>query len=204
MGRMSKDKKASGDLGKILTWLLIIGSVFGILASAIIMIDKIKLLEDPNFVPSCSINPIISCGSVMSSSQSHVFGFPNPIIGLVAFGALFAIGMGILAGARYKRWYWLGLLAGTIFGVVFIHWLFFQSVYRINALCIYCMVVWAVTIPIFWYTKLYTLEKGYIKIPKKLAPATAFARRHHLDILIVWYLVIIFLILQHFWYYFGP
>ncbi|PRC62285.1 hypothetical protein C6A85_03910, partial [Mycobacterium sp. ITM-2017-0098] len=30
----------------------------------------------------------------------------------------------------------------------FVHWLIFQSLYRIGALCPYCMVVWAVTIPL--------------------------------------------------------
>jgi hypothetical protein len=30
--------------------------------------------------------------------------------------------------------------------VAFVHWLIFQSLYRIGALCPYCMVVWAVTI----------------------------------------------------------
>jgi hypothetical protein len=29
---------------------------------------------------------------------------------------------------------------------VFVHWLIFQSLYRIGALCPYCMVVWVVTI----------------------------------------------------------
>ena len=46
------------------------------------------------------------------------------------------------------RWYWVGLAVGTLLGVVFIHWLIFQSLYRIGALCPYCMVVWAVTIPL--------------------------------------------------------
>ncbi|ETZ76514.1 vitamin K epoxide reductase family protein [Mycobacterium sp. MAC_011194_8550] len=31
-------------------------------------------------------------------------------------------------------------------GAVFVHWLIFQSLYRIGALCPYCMVVWVVTI----------------------------------------------------------
>ncbi len=41
-----------------------------------------------------------------------------------------------------------GLAAGTLLGTVFVHWLIFQSLYRIGALCPYCMVVWAVTIPL--------------------------------------------------------
>ena len=46
------------------------------------------------------------------------------------------------------RWYWAGLATGTLLGTAFVHWLIFQSLYRIGALCPYCMVVWAVTIPL--------------------------------------------------------
>ena len=49
---------------------------------------------------------------------------------------------------RLPRWYWAGLATGTLLGVAFVHWLIFQSLYRIGALCPYCMVVWAVTIPL--------------------------------------------------------
>jgi uncharacterized membrane protein len=48
----------------------------------------------------------------------------------------------LLAGASFKRWFWRGLEIGTIFGLGFVHWLIFQALYRINALCPYCMVVW--------------------------------------------------------------
>jgi vitamin K epoxide reductase family protein len=96
------------------------------------------------------------------------------------------------------------LQTGTLLGLVFIHWLFYQSVYSIHALCPYCMVVWAMTIALFWYTLLYNLRHGYIKPPKTWSKAVAFAQRHHLDVVIVWYLVIAGLILNHFWYYFGP
>jgi hypothetical protein len=65
------------------------------------------------------------------------------------------------------------------------------------------MVVWVATITIFWYVSLYNLRHGHIKTPARLSAAGAFLQRHHLDILIVWLLVIVALILKHFWYYFG-
>jgi hypothetical protein len=37
------------------------------------------------------------------------------------------------------------LTAGILIGAAFVHWLIFQSLYRIGALCPYCMVVWAMT-----------------------------------------------------------
>jgi hypothetical protein len=60
-----------------------------------------------------------------------------------------------------------------------------------------------VTIPIFLYVTLHNIERGFIKLPVKLRPAGDFARRHHLDILLFWYLVLAFFIIKHFWYYFG-
>ena len=71
----------------------------------------------------------------------------HPMLGLVAYGIVICVGMSLLAGARFPRWYWLTFNAGTLFGVSFCAWLMFQSLYRINALCPYCMVVWAVTVP---------------------------------------------------------
>lgn len=188
-------------LEKALPWLLIICGCIGLIAAFIITIEKIHLLQDPSFSPSCDLNPIISCGSVMASDQSSAFGFPNPLIGLVAFPIVIMTGVLMRAGITFKRWYMLGLQAGTIFGLLFVHWLFFQSTYRINALCPYCIAVWIVTITTFWYVLLYNLQKGYIKVSKKMDD---FLKKHHLDILLVWFLVIAFLILKHFWYYFGP
>lgn len=195
---------SSWRLEKVLPWLLIACGTIGLLAAAIIMIDKVELLQNPDATFLCDLNPVVSCGSVMTSDQSHAFGFPNPIIGLAAFPVLITTGAVMLAGGRLKRWYWLGLELGTIFGLCFVHWLFFQSVYHINALCPYCMAVWAVTITTFWYVTLYNIEKGAIKLPSALRSVGNFARRHHLDILLLWFLIIAALILHHFWYYYGP
>jgi uncharacterized membrane protein len=189
---------------KALPYILIIGGIVGYICSFIILFDKIQLLKNPNYVPSCNLNPIISCGSVMQSKQGSAFGFPNPFIGLGAFTILLTIGMAIFAGAKFKRWFWLGLEAGTIFGLIFIHWLFFESVYRIHALCPWCMVVWVVTITTFWYVSIYNIDQKYIILPKGNSKKIyGWIRRHHLDILFVWFLIIAFLILKHFWYYYG-
>jgi len=191
-------------LGQALPWLLVIGGFIGLLCSSIIMYDKIALAQDPSFRPGCDLNPVISCGSVMQSWQATAFwNIPNPFIGMMAFPVVIATGMAVLAGARLKRWYWLGLEVGTVLGLGFVHWLFFQSVYDINALCPYCMVVWAVTITTFWYVTLHNIQTGHIKLKGWLQQVGFFARRHHLDILLFWLLLIAFFILKHFWYYYG-
>lgn len=139
----------------------------------------------------------------MKTWQASAFGFANSLLGIAGFAVVSTIGMAMLAGAKFKRWFWRGLEIGALFGVGFIHWLMFQSIYQIGALCPYCMVVWSVTIPIFWYVTLYNLQEGHLPTPTKLRPVVNFVQRHHADILIVWYLIIIGLILNHFWYYWS-
>ncbi|MFD9165166.1 vitamin K epoxide reductase family protein [Streptomyces sp. NPDC059558] len=133
-----------------LAWLLAVTGAAGLLASWVITLDKFLLLEDPDFKPACSLNPVVSCGSVMQSDQAAAFGFPNPMLGLAAYGVVVCIGAGLLAGARYRGWFWLGLNAGTLFGVAFCSWLMVQSLYEINALCLWCCLAWVATLLMFW------------------------------------------------------
>ena len=129
-------------------WVLLAG-IIGLVAAGTLTIEKIALLQDPSYVPSCSLNPVLSCGSVMVTPQASVFGFPNMLIGLVGFSVVIVSGVLAVARVRLPQWYWAGLAGGTALGVVFVHYLIFQSLYRIGALCPYCMVVWAVMIPLF-------------------------------------------------------
>ncbi|MFD3996579.1 vitamin K epoxide reductase family protein [Streptomyces sp. NPDC058583] len=175
MTKAAVDEAASGrhDDGTIgasraFAWMLVITGAAGVLAAWVITIDKFKLLEDPNFVPGCSLNPIVSCGNIMKSEQASVFGFPNPMLGLVTYAMVIAIGLALLAGARYRRWYWLGLNAGTLFGVGFCTWLMYQSLYEINSLCLWCCLAWVATIVMFWYVTSQNVRSGVIPAPRGL------------------------------------
>ncbi|MEU5957976.1 hypothetical protein ABZ833_37400, partial [Streptomyces sp. NPDC047525] len=39
--------------------LLVITGAAGLLAAWVITLDKFKLLEDPDFTPGCSLNPVV-------------------------------------------------------------------------------------------------------------------------------------------------
>ncbi|MEV0240940.1 vitamin K epoxide reductase family protein [Streptomyces sp. NPDC050674] len=151
--------------GRAFALLLVVAGAAGLLASWVITLDKFKLLEDPDFTPGCSLNPVVSCGGVLKSDQAEVFGFPNPMLGLVAYGVVVCVGLSLLAGARFPRWYWLSFDAGCLFGVGFVTWLQFESLYRINALCLWCCLAWAATIPLFWYVTSYTVRRGFLPAP---------------------------------------
>ena len=125
---------------------MLIAGVIGLVASMTLTVEKIDILLNPSYVPSCNINPIVSCGSVMVTPQASVLGFPNPLLGIVGFTVVVVTGVLAVAKVSLPQWYWVGLTVGTLVGAVFVHWLIFQSLYRIGALCPYCMVVWVVTI----------------------------------------------------------
>jgi uncharacterized membrane protein len=97
---------------RALAWLLTVASAIGLIAAFVLTVEKIALLKDPNYIPSCSINPILSCGSVMTKPQAEVFGFPNSLLGIAGFSVLLTIAVALLAGATFARWFWLGLQTG--------------------------------------------------------------------------------------------
>lgn len=200
---MPTKKTSKLTLPRILPYILIGAGIVGLISSFVLTYDKMELLKDPNFIPNCNLNPVLSCGSVMHTAQSSAFGFPNPWLGLSAFAVVLTIGVSLLAGATFKRWFWVAFEAGMVLALVFAGWLLFESIYRIGALCPYCLAVDAVLIISFWYLTLHMLQAGYIRLPARVAPAAAFARRHHAEVLVVVFLLVIGLILQHFWYYYG-
>ncbi|MEU1895199.1 vitamin K epoxide reductase family protein [Streptomyces pristinaespiralis] len=170
---VSPDEDARGvrrvGAGRAFAWLLVVTGAAGVLAAWVITIDKFKILEakiaGTTFTPGCSLNPVVSCGSVMESDQAAAFGFPNPILGLVTYGIVVCVGMSLLAGARFRRWYWLTFNAGTLFGVGFCTWLMQQSLYEINALCLWCCLAWVATLFMFWYVTSHNVRNGLLPAP---------------------------------------
>jgi uncharacterized membrane protein len=173
-----------------LRWLLAVGGAIGFLAAFVLTVERFHLLTDPNYTPSCSINSVLSCGSVMVTPQAAIFGFPNPLLGIGGFAIVTTLGVVLLAGVRLPRWIWLGLQVGVTAAAVLIHWLIYQSIYTIGALCPYCMVVWAVTIPMFWYVTLYNFRR------------TRWVRSltgYHTVVIGAWALFVLGIILTRFW-----
>ncbi|MGX5717651.1 vitamin K epoxide reductase family protein [Arthrobacter sp. MAHUQ-56] len=146
-------------------WLLVITGVVGWLASGTLVLEKLEVLKDPNHTTVCDVNPWISCGQVMQTWQSSLFGFPNMFIGIVAFAITITVGMALLSGATFARWYWLGLQAGVTLGFAFVVWLWSQALYAIHILCPFCMIVWAAMIPLFVWTTIRNISAGIIPMP---------------------------------------
>ncbi|MCK6065523.1 MULTISPECIES: vitamin K epoxide reductase family protein [Microbacterium] len=142
-------------------WLVIAG-VIGWWAAYSLTMERLQLLADPGSTASCDFSVLIQCGKNLDSWQGSVFGFPNPILGLTGWMAPVVVGMALLAGARFARWFWWLFTLGTAGAFAFVVWLIAQSIFSLSTLCPWCMVTWAVTIPTFYAVLLHVLREGII------------------------------------------
>lgn len=129
-----------------MAWVFTVCGAVGFLASGQLVLERLALYQDPGYVTSCDISPFVSCGEVFRTWQAALFGFPNPLIGIVAFAVILTTAMVLFSGARPARWYWRGLQAGVGLGFAFVVWLWSQALFTIHILCLYCMAVWAAMI----------------------------------------------------------
>lgn len=141
---------------------LVVGGLIGFVAAFALTLDDFQRLEHPSSTLSCDFSLMVQCGKNLASAQGSAFGFPNPIIGLAGFFTVLVVGVSLLAGARFARWYWIVFNLGLAFAIGFVGWLIGQSIFILGTLCPWCMVVWSVTIPLFLSVTIYNLSTGNI------------------------------------------
>lgn len=140
---------AAPQTHKALGMLMAVGGAIGTLSASILTYDKIELLKESGNEVPCRINVFVDCAGVVAQPQASAFGFPNTFIGMIGFSAIVTLGILLAAGLAFPRWIWAGLQAGLLFGIGFVTWLQYQSIEVLHVLCPFCMVVWAVMIPLF-------------------------------------------------------
>lgn len=159
---MSKDSDMMNTRAhKWLFGLMLAFGIIGLVVSFILSVEKIHLLENPDATLSCSFNLVLNCSTVMQTWQSSVFGFPNMYIGLMAFPVVITVATVMLAGApRLPRWFWRVAHISYGLGLAFAYWLFFNSVYDIEVLCPWCLVITFTTTMLFELMTRYALRQN--------------------------------------------
>lgn len=151
---------------------IVLGAI-GWFASFELLTEFIKTLKNADYVPNCSISILVTCGPNMESPQGSILGFSNTIIGVAAFVAPVAVGVALLAGARFAPWFWWLYQAGLLLGFGLVLWLAQQSIFVLGTLCPWCMVVWSVMIPLWWVGFLRPHAKG--DVPHSASATRLFA-----------------------------
>jgi uncharacterized membrane protein len=158
-------------------WLIVAG-VIGWWAAFSLTTERFHLLLDPTATASCDFSVLVQCTANLESSQGSLFGFPNPILGIAGWVAPIVVGVAILAGAQFARWFWGLFWIGMLAAFVFVCWLIGQSIFALSTLCPWCMVTWVATIPSFYAVTLHVLRIGVVPVGPRV--------RHVADALMAW------------------
>ncbi|WP_336646257.1 vitamin K epoxide reductase family protein [Microbacterium sp. USHLN186] len=129
--------------------------------SFLLYLEYVGQLTGAQPLVSCSISPIVTCGPNLLSPAGNLLGFSNSIIGVVLFtGPVFA-GISALASPTGMRsWYWRVYAVLVLGGFLLVHVFAYRSVFEFGSLCPWCMVVWLMTIPLFWSVTGWTMREG--------------------------------------------
>lgn len=191
-----KDKKV-----RVATFsIMLAAGLAALIAAFTLTLEKFHLYEDPNAILSCSINVVLNCSTVMQTWQSSVFGFPNMIIGLMAYAVVVTVALAGLVGVKFPRWWLISANIGFLLGLIFSYWLFFQSLYAIEVLCPWCLIVTTATTLIFSSMLHYNLYHNVFTLSKK---ANGIAQRFlaggfHQMIVLAWIALMVVLVLLKF------
>lgn len=128
----------------------LVAGVLGWWASFRLFSDYMASLKDSGFVPSCDLSAVVSCAKNYESGYGSLFGFSNTVIGLSLFVIPVAIGVLLLARVQLPRWVYAGYSLGLLGGIALISYLQFASFTDLKTLCVYCLLIWSMTIPLFW------------------------------------------------------
>lgn len=166
------DEAAGGDEFDLIpamlrnhTWFataLLLLSLVGLVSSFMLTLEYIHKLQDAQANLICDINVFVTCAPAMQSTAGRLFGFPNIIIGLVGFTVPITTAMAMFAGARMRSWYWIGMQLGMIFAGGLITYLQWFSAFELGRLCLWCMIIWAGTIPLVTLVTFYNGVHGHL------------------------------------------
>lgn len=159
--------------------------------------ERVAMLKNPTATLSCNLNPIVDCGTVLGNKLSALFGFPNAFIGMIVFAMLALSGLFMLLGTKPNKAYRnIVMLLSTIL-LGFSVWFFTVSLYVIGKVCIFCVVGWIVSIPIFVYSLANWRDVSKSKL-------SGFVQKNHLNIIVAVYaLMLVMYLLKFSDYYFG-
>ncbi len=178
----------------VTVWVtMLVASIASLVASFVLAVEAITLAEDPNADLACNINAVLSCGTVGSSWQASVLGFPNAFVGLVTEPVVITVAVACLAGVRFPRWFMLAAQVVYTIGLGFAYWLFHQAMFDIGALCPWCLLITLATTLVFFEMTYVNIRDDNLFLPRKVQVGLTWFVRANLDLMLVvaWILVLV-------------
>lgn len=164
------DDKRIRDNRWIFTSMLI-GALLSLLASFVLSVESIQLAKNPDAQLSCSVNVIINCATVAKHPSAEMLGFPNSFLGMMAEPVVITVAIAGLAGIAFGRRFMFWAQIGYTLGFIYAFVLFFISMFVIQALCPWCLLVTVTTTFVWFSITRYNIRENNLYLPKKAQKA---------------------------------
>lgn len=147
---------------------MLIGAILSLLAAFVLSVEVITLARNPEAPLSCSVNVVVNCATVAKHPTNELFGFPNSFIGMIAEPVVITVAIAGLAGIRFPRRFMFVAQIFYTLGFIFAMYLFYVSMFVIQALCPWCLLVTLSTTFVFFSMTRYNIREDNLFLPKRL------------------------------------
>jgi uncharacterized membrane protein len=96
----------------------------------------------------CAESSTVNCEAVTTSPESHIVGIPVSVLGLAFFVFMVVVNSRWGWKASWSVVHW-ARLGSVVVGIVFVLYLIWAELFRINAICLYCTGVHILTFILF-------------------------------------------------------
>lgn len=159
---------------------MLIGAILSLVAAFVLSVEAVDLAKNPNAQLSCSVNVIINCATVAKHPSAALFGFPNSFLGLIAEPVVITVAIAGLAGVKFPRKFMVVAQLCYTLGFIFAYYLLYMSMFVIQALCPWCLLVTLSTTFVFFSMTRYNVREDNLYLPVKLAKrAKAFIKKDY-------------------------
>ena len=130
--------------------LLMAFALLGLGASAWSSYVHHALLTQPGYASFCDINATVSCTQAYLSQYGSLWGIPVAVLGVVFFAlVLMLVGLGGRTGVPGRENIPAYVFLLSTVGLGFVLYLAWASFFRLNAVCMLCVVVYVAVIGLF-------------------------------------------------------
>lgn len=147
--------------------VMLVMATIGLVGSFALSLETVHHLKDPEAALNCSLSAVVNCATVMDSWQAEIFGFPNIFAGLMGFSVLVTILVLVLAGVKLPRWIIASTQVAVVAAFVFLCWLMYSSVFVIQVLCPWCVLIALSTIILLAASTRWSLRENAFNLSKR-------------------------------------
>jgi uncharacterized membrane protein len=171
-------------------------AITGFTGSFILTLDKFDILSNPDVVLPCDISNIFSCGIVMRSRWSEIFGIPWSLLGIAGYPAALLTGILLMDRKKLNPFLTFAVYFPPFLAFVLSTWFMWLSAYVIGTFCPWCIVSAVSSTSIYFALTIINLKENNFRLSAKQSDYLQAKIRGswHVPFIVLWFIFMIVLV----------